>query len=82
MATKLDSKSPLGKLILTKLYLKGKNQAWLAEQMNINISHISIICTKTKNPRYETLSKISNILDIEISELYQAVAENFKIKNC
>lgn len=80
MATRLDSKSPLGKLILQKLYLMGKNQAWLAEQMNVNMSHISIICSKTKNPRFETLFKISKILDIEISELYQAVAENFENK--
>lgn len=80
MATRLDSKSPLGKLILQKLYLMGKNQAWLAEQMNVNMSYISIICSKTKNPRFETLSKISKILDMEISELYQAVAENFESK--
>ena len=80
MATRLDNKSPLGKLILKKLYLMGKNQAWLAEQMNVSISHISVICSKTKNPKFETLSKISKMLDIEISELYQAVAENFEKK--
>lgn len=80
MATVLDNKSPLGKLILKKLYLMGKNQAWLAKQMNVKMSHISVICSKIKNPKYETLSKISKILDIEISELYQAVAENYEIK--
>lgn len=78
MATRLDNKTALGKLILKNLYLKGKNQAWLAEQMNVNMSHISVICSKTKNPKFETLSKISKILDIEISELYHAVAENFE----
>lgn len=77
MATQLDNKTALGKLILTTLYLKGKNQAWLAEQMNVSISHISVICSKTKNPKFETLSKISKVLDIEISELYQAVTTNF-----
>lgn len=79
MASRLENKSPLGKLILTKLYLMGENQAWLAEQMNVNISHISVICSKTKNPKFKTLSKISKILDIELTELYQAVAENFEI---
>lgn len=78
MATRLDNKTPLGKLILTKLYLMGKNQAWLAEQMDVNLSHISIICSKTMNPKFQTLSKISKILDIEINELYQAVAENYE----
>ena len=78
MATRLDNKSPLGKMILTRLYLMGKNQAWLAEQMNVSMSHISVICSKTKNPQFETISKIAKILDIEISELYQAIAENFE----
>lgn len=80
MAARLDGKSPLGRLILKKLYLMGKNQAWLAEQMNVKISHISVICSKTRNPKFETLSKISKILDIEISELYQAIAENYESK--
>lgn len=78
MASLLDNKSPLGKLILTNLYLKGKNQAWLAKQMNVNISHVSAICSKTKNPKFETLSKISKILDIELSELYEAISKNFE----
>lgn len=78
MAARLDNKSPLGKLILKKLYLMGKNQAWLAEQMNVNMSHISVVCSKTKNPNYNTLSKISKALDIEVSELYQAIADNFE----
>lgn len=78
MATNLDNKSPLGRLVLTKLYLKGKNQAWLAEQMGVNISYISIFCSKIKNPNVKTLVKVSKILDIEISELYQAVAENYE----
>lgn len=80
MAARFDKKSPLGKLVLKRLYLKGKNQAWLAEQMNVNTSHISALCSKTKTPKFETLSKISKILDIEIAELYQAVAENFESK--
>ena len=80
MATRSDNKTPLGKLILRKLYLMGKNQAWLAEQMNVNISNISVLCSKTKNPTFETMSKLSKILDIDSSELFKSVAENFESK--
>lgn len=50
MATKLDNKTPLGKLILKNLYLKGKNQEWLAEQIDVNPNHISVLCSKIKCP--------------------------------
>ena len=78
MATTLDNKNPLGKLILRKLYLMGKNQTWLAKQMGVEKSFISIICTKTKNPSFITVNKISKILDIELQELANAVEENLK----
>ena len=32
MAARTNNKTPLGRFILKTLYLKGKNQAWLAEQ--------------------------------------------------
>lgn len=79
MATRLDNKTPLGKLILTKLYLKGKNQEWLAEQIGVNPNHISVLCSKIKCPRIDTLYKISKALDIEMSELFQAVSESIEI---
>ena len=80
MATQLDDKSPLGKLILQRIYLMGKNQAWLAEQINVKPSHISILCKTIKCPTIDTLRKLSNVLDIEIEELYKAVAENVEDK--
>lgn len=76
MAVVLSDKTPLGKVILQNLYLQGKNQAWLAEQMNVKISYVSILCSKIKNPTPETLSKVSKALNIEIAELYQAVIQN------
>lgn len=79
MATNLDNKTPLGKLILRKLYLKGKNQAWLAKQINVKPNHISIICSKIKCPKVRTLLKISKALDVDIEELYKAVAETVEI---
>jgi len=75
MATRLDNKTPLGKLILKNLYLKGKNQAWLAEQINVKPNHICLLCSKIICPKAETLLKISKALDIEIEDLYRAVAE-------
>lgn len=82
MATRLDNKTPLGKLILKNLYLKGKNQAWLAEQIHVNPNHISVLCTRIRCPKIDTLLKISNALGIEISELYQAISENVdNVKN-
>lgn len=79
MATRTNNKTPLGKLILKSLYLKGKNQAWLAEEMGVNPNHISILCSKIKNPKVETLKKLSKALDIELKDLYNAVAETVEI---
>lgn len=81
MATRTDNKTPLGKLILKNLYLKGKNQAWLAEQIHVNPNHVSVLCTKIKCPKIDTLLKISLVLDIDMSELYQAIAETVEDKN-
>lgn len=75
MSSCMDNKTPLGKVILKRTYLNGKNQAWLAKKINVSPSHLSILCTKTQCPKSETLLKISQALDIEISELYAAVAE-------
>lgn len=75
MATRLDNKTPLGKLILKNLYLKGKNQAWLAEQIQVRPNHIYLLCSKIRCPKAETLLKISKTLDIELEDLYKAVAE-------
>ena len=79
MATTLENKTPLGKTILKRLYLQGKNQAWLAQQMNVSPNHISLLCSKIKNPKVETLKKLSEILDIELEGLYKAVAEIVEI---
>ncbi len=78
MSTILDNKTPLGKVILRNLYLQGKNQAWLAKRIDVSENHISIICSKTKSPKIETLLKISKALDIDVDELLKAVSENLK----
>lgn len=78
MSAILDNKTPLGKVILRNLYLQGKNQAWLANQIGVSENHISIICSKIKSPKIETLLKISKALDIDVGELLKAVSENLK----
>lgn len=78
MATCTDNKTPLGKMILKKLYLMGKNQKWLAEQIGAKPNHISILCSRIKNPKVTTLKKLSKALDIELEDLYRAVAETME----
>lgn len=80
MATRTDNKTPLGKLILKNLYLKGKNQVWLAEQIGVKPNHICVLCSKTKNPKFETMKKLSKALDIELEDLYKAVVENVTVE--
>lgn len=75
MTTTFSNKTPLGKLIIKCLYLKGKNQAWLADQIHVHPNHISIICSKAMRPRECTLRKISAALGIEMDELNRAVLE-------
>ena len=78
MAVTTDIKTPLGKYIIKNLYLNGKNQAWLAEQLGTNASYISLLCNKITCPKPATLLKISEVLNIEVEELYNAVAETTK----
>ena len=68
----------LGKFVLRELYLQGRNQRWLAEQIGVNPNHICVLLSKTKFPRSDTLLKISKSLDIDISKLYEAIEENNK----
>lgn len=78
MAGKSTNKTPLGKFVLRELYLQGRNQRWLAEQIGVNPNHICVLLSKTKFPRSDTLLKISKSLDIDISKLYEAIEENNK----
>lgn len=79
MATNLDNKTPLGKLILRELYFQGKNQVWLSKQIHVKPNHICVLCSKIRCPKVDTLLKISKALDINIEELYKAVAETVEI---
>jgi transcriptional regulator with XRE-family HTH domain len=59
----------LGKIILKNLYKKGKNQKWLAMNVDVSAAAVSSIISGRSNPSQQTLKKISDTLKIDINEL-------------
>ena len=54
------------KLVLVK---KKKTNKWLAEQLGVNQATVSKRCTNTTQPDLMTLKKISELLDVSVSEI-------------
>ena len=54
------------KLVLVK---KKKTNKWLAEQLNVNQTTVSKWCTNTSKPDLATLKRISELLDVNVSEI-------------
>ena len=54
------------KLVLVK---KKKTNKWLAEQLGVNQTTVSKWCTNNTQPDLMTLKKISELLDISVSEI-------------
>ncbi len=54
------------KLVLVK---KKKTNKWLAEQLNVNQTTVSKWCTNTSLPDLATLKRISELLDVNVSEI-------------
>ena len=54
------------KLVLVK---KKKTNKWLAEQLNVNQTTVSKWCTNTSQPDLATLNRISELLDVNVSEI-------------
>lgn len=54
------------KLVLVK---KKKTNKWLAEQLGVNLATVSKWCTNTTQPDLMTLKKISELLDVSVSEI-------------
>lgn len=48
---------------------KKKTNKWLCEQLKVNPSTVSKWCTNSSQPDLETLVKISNLLDVELTDL-------------
>ena len=54
------------KLVLVK---KKKTNKWLAEQLNVNQTTVSKWCTNTSQPDLATLKRISELLNVNVSEI-------------
>ena len=54
------------KVILAK---KKKTNKWLAEQLGCAPTTVSKWCTNSSQPSLETIERISNLLDIDYTEL-------------
>lgn len=54
------------KLVLVK---KKKTNKWLVEQLNVNQTTVSKWCTNTSQPDLATLKRISELLDVNVSEI-------------
>lgn len=67
--SKEQNKSPLGVEILKRLYIIGKNQNWLAKQVNVTSAHISLIIAGKVTPSQPVLKDIATALGLESSEL-------------
>lgn len=54
------------KLVLVE---KKKTSKWLAEELKVNPSTVSKWCTNTSQPPLETLIQISQLLQVDLTEL-------------
>ena len=54
------------KLVLVK---KKKTNKWLAEQLNVNQTTVSKWCTNSSQPDLATLKRISELLNVNASEI-------------
>lgn len=54
------------KLVLVK---KKRTNKWLAEQLGVNQTTVSKWCTNTTQPDLATLKRISELLEVSVSEI-------------
>ena len=54
------------KVVLTK---KKRTSKWLAEQLGRNATTVSKWCTNTSQPDLQTLKRISELLNVSVSEI-------------
>lgn len=51
------------------LKLRGLKQKWLAEQLGLTPVMISLYVSNKRQPKLETMIRISQLLDVEINDL-------------
>lgn len=61
----LKGKCELGKLIVKELYVQGKNQSWLAKQIETSDAYISGVLSGKYSVSVKQLKKIANVLKIK-----------------
>lgn len=64
----MKDKAPINRIKVV-LVENGKTNKWLAEQMNVAPTTVSKWCTNNCQPTVETLMKIAEVLNVEITEL-------------
>ena len=55
--------------ILNVLEERGTSQAWLAKKVGISRTAMNSICHNRSQPRFETLYKIAEVLDVDVCDL-------------
>lgn len=58
------------KVVLAK---KKRTNKWLTEQLGKNVTTVSKWCTNSSQPDLPTLTKIANILDVDIKQLLNSI---------
>lgn len=64
----METKPEVNRLKIA-LIENGKTSRWLAQQLDVNPTTVSKWCTNTSQPSLETIIKISELLNIEITDL-------------
>ena len=54
------------KIVLAK---KKRTNKWLAEQLGVNQTTVSKWCTNTTHPDFQTLKRITELLEVNIQDL-------------
>lgn len=66
------------KLVLVE---KKRTNKWLAEQLGVNPSTVSKWCTNTSQPDLACIVKISDLLNVDIRELFVSEYKQYLLSN-
>jgi len=55
---------------------KKKTSKWLSEELGKNVATVSKWCTNTIQPALPTLSRIAELLDVDIKDLIQSTKQS------
>lgn len=76
----IEKKSEVGKVILNRLKELDRTQSWLARKTGVTAMHINKICNGDySNPGVMFFIKVSDVLEIPISQLTDAIKKDKNI---